>query len=242
MKAPLSRPFGIDFPVVMGHRGAPLVAPENTPASFVAAAEAGATWVELDARRSADGIVVAHDPRLPDGTALLDLSSQELRARGVWPLQQVLADLPEGLGVDVELKNLPGDDDYDEENRLAVQAAPLLRDAAAERPVLASSFNPSALEAVASAGGGVPLGLLHGSSLRAPAGLTLARELGARVLCSHVDSPGLDAVLIDAAHQHGISVLVWTVDDPSRAAALAAIGVDAICTNDPAGLVAALAS
>jgi glycerophosphoryl diester phosphodiesterase len=34
--------------------------------------------------------------------------------------------------------------------------------------------------------------------------------------------------------------MVWPVDDPVRAVELAAVGVDALCTNDPAELVQAL--
>lgn len=240
MKTPIPRPFDFGLSVVIGHRGAPLVAPENTPASFAAAAAAGATWVELDVRRSADGLVVAHDPCLADGTALVSLPTDRLRASGVWPLDEVLAGLPEGLGVDVELKNLPGEPDYDEGHALADRAAAVMRDAARERPLMASSFNPATLLAFGAAAAEVPLGLLHGATLRAPAGLDLARELGARVLCPALAAPDLDAALVSAAHDAGLGVLVWTVDDPAAALALAAIGVDALCTNDPAGLVAAL--
>jgi glycerophosphoryl diester phosphodiesterase len=244
MKAPLRRPFDFGLPVVIGHRGAPLVAPENTPASFAAAASAGATWVELDVRRSADGLVVAHDPCLADGSALVSWPVEALRAHGIWPLDEVLAGLPEGLGVDVELKNLPGEPDYDEGQLLAAAAAPPVRAAAsAGRPMVVSSFNPATLiafAAAAAAAADVPLGLLHGPTLRAPAGLDLARDLPAQVLCPSVTSPGLDAALVSAAHAAGLSVLVWTVDDPSTARRLASMGVDALCTNDPAGLVAAL--
>lgn len=233
------RPFGFDVPVVMGHRGAPGLAPENTPASFAAAARAGAAWVELDVRRSADGLVVAHDPTLPDGTSLVSRPSADLLAAGVWPLDAVLEGLPDGLGVDVELKNLPGEVDYDRTDAVAGLVAPAVRAAAGRRPLMVSSFNPSTLAALAPLVPGVPLGLLHGSALAAPAALALARDLGAAVLCSPADASGLDAALVAAAHTAGLAVLVWTVDDPARARALAAMGVDALCTNDPGALTRA---
>jgi glycerophosphoryl diester phosphodiesterase len=219
VKVPIANPFDFARCVVMGHRGAPLLAPENTPASFAAAADAGAAWVELDVRRSADGLVVAHDPVTAAGRALVEQPTAGARAEGIWPLAEVLDGLPAGLGVDVEVKNLPGEPDYDETDAVAAPLAPLLRAAGSRRPLIVSSFNPSTLAALAAAAPEVPRGLLHGPSLRAPAGLALARELGAAVLCSHVDAPDLDAALVGAAHAAGLAVLVWTVDDPARARA-----------------------
>ena len=52
-------------PLVIGHRGAPLIAPENSLASFSAAQQSGADAVELDLRITADGaIVIFHDAQL----------------------------------------------------------------------------------------------------------------------------------------------------------------------------------
>ena len=48
------------YPRIVGHRGAAALAPENTLAGFRKAAEAGAEMVELDAKLSADGIVICH--------------------------------------------------------------------------------------------------------------------------------------------------------------------------------------
>ncbi len=51
--------------LVLGHRGAPALAPENTLESFRRALELGADGLELDVRRSGDGrLVVVHDPRV----------------------------------------------------------------------------------------------------------------------------------------------------------------------------------
>lgn len=53
------------YPGIIGHRGYPAAYPENTVSGLVAAAEAGADGVELDVRISADGIpIVIHDPDL----------------------------------------------------------------------------------------------------------------------------------------------------------------------------------
>jgi glycerophosphoryl diester phosphodiesterase len=230
--------FRGDPPVVIGHRGAPRRARENTPAAFAAAAADGAAYVELDVRRCADGLVVHHDPMTADGTAILGCTVAELDALGVWELGAVLAGLPEGLGVDAELKNLPGEPDYDEADTLAVMVAPYLAKAAAERPVCATSFNPGTVAALDAPG--VPRGLVAGPGLRAASAGELARDLSLDLVCPHVDAPGLDQVL-PALRDSGLAVMVWVVDDPARARALATLGADAICTNDPAGISAALA-
>lgn len=53
------------YPRIIGHRGFPARYPENTISGLVAAAEAGADGVELDVRISADGVpMVIHDPDL----------------------------------------------------------------------------------------------------------------------------------------------------------------------------------
>lgn len=236
-------PFGdAPRPVVVGHRGAPVAAPENTPASFTAAAAAGASWVELDARRSHDGaVVVHHDAWLPDGAAVVDLERRDLRARGVWALDEVVAALPAGLGVDVELKNLPGEPDYDETDALVAGLVGVL-DTAGDRPLLASSFNPATVLAVRARLPDLPAGLLVAPGTRTASGVAVAVELGAQVYCPHAGSPDLLPAGLAAAHTAGLQVLVWTVDDAEQARQLAAAGVDALCTNDPAAIVRALAT
>lgn len=52
-------------PIVIGHRGAAGIAPENTLVAFRKAAELGADGVEFDVQRTADGeLVIFHDENL----------------------------------------------------------------------------------------------------------------------------------------------------------------------------------
>lgn len=228
-------------PVVVGHRGAPLLARENTPASFAAALAAGASWVELDVRRSADGVlVVHHDPVTADGCPLVGRDADALRELGVWPLAEVLRRLPPGAGVDLEVKNTPGEPDHDETDAVVAGLPSALGDDPDGRPVLISSFNPRTLAAARERLPGLPTGLLHTSLQGLGSALALALELGARAVCAARDAPGLDAAGVAGAHGRGLQVMAWTVDDPKAARRLAAAGVDALCTNDPGRLAAAL--
>jgi glycerophosphoryl diester phosphodiesterase len=233
--------FSAPRPVIVGHRGAPRRAPENTPAAFAAAADEGARWVELDARRSADGVVVVHhDAHTPDGVPIVERAAATLTDVGVHRLDRVLDGLPVGLGVDVECKNLPGDPDYEPDEELVALVATVLEPRLGSRPFCTSSFNPATVAAAAAALPAVPAGLLTLPLLDAAAAADIAHEVGARLLCPHVDCADLDAATVAGLHDGGLEVLVWTVNDPARARALAAAGVDALCTDDPAGLLAAL--
>ena len=131
--------------LVIAHRGAAAEAPENTLAAVAAAADAGADAVEVDARLTADGVVVVlHDDtleRTTDCAAALpgrapwrveDLTAADIAtlragihkgaAQRVPHLSEVLtAARAAGLGVLVELK--PGGP----RGAVAAQVAALLR-------------------------------------------------------------------------------------------------------------------
>ena len=65
------------LPLISAHRGASRLAPENTCASFVAAIEAGADFVEIDVRTTSDGQqVIVHDNSLKRTTGLNALVSE----------------------------------------------------------------------------------------------------------------------------------------------------------------------
>src|SRR6478736_4409350 len=63
-----ARPMTSSPPLVLAHRGARRVAPENTLDAFALAIAMGADGVELDVRRTADGaLVLHHDPAVLGG-------------------------------------------------------------------------------------------------------------------------------------------------------------------------------
>ncbi|MEX5710424.1 glycerophosphodiester phosphodiesterase [Parafrankia sp. FMc6] len=101
---------------VLGHRGSRTPGPENTLEAVDAALRAGADGVELDVRRSADGdLVCVHDARLPrlGGRAVIRRSTSELASRGI-PLLTEMLDVWDGRGrLILEIKNQPGQPDFD---------------------------------------------------------------------------------------------------------------------------------
>jgi glycerophosphoryl diester phosphodiesterase len=232
--------FAAPRPAVVGHRGAPRRARENTTAAFAAAAGEGATWVELAVRLARDGVLMVHHDAAVGAGPIVEQSSAALESLGVERFDSVLARLPAGLGVDVECKNLPGEPDFDDEDRIARAVANALRPRIGDRPFCVTSFNPSTVAALRAEIPDVPAGLLVAPTLGVAAAAEIAGDLGAGLVCPHRDCPGLDEVTIGAVHGDGLEILVWTVNDPDQARTLAAAGVDALCTDVPGEIVAAV--
>ncbi|WP_187265475.1 glycerophosphodiester phosphodiesterase family protein [Reinekea thalattae] len=79
------------MPSLIGHRGLPDLAPENTKSSVVTAAKHGIRWVEIDVTMAGDGsLVIMHDPDLrlfgQAETRLVDIGKSELSSidAGSW--------------------------------------------------------------------------------------------------------------------------------------------------------------
>jgi glycerophosphoryl diester phosphodiesterase len=226
--------------LILGHRGASASHPENTLEAFAAAAAQGADGVELDLRRTADGVAaVRHDATLPDGRAVHLLTRDELPD---WV--PVLADVLvacAGFGLlNLEIKNWPDDPDFDPEHRLAEVVVDALRHAGELRTkVLVSAFHLPTLDRVRALDPELKTGWLTIAVPDGASSLERLAEGGHAAIHPHVAF--VDPPLVARAHQLGLSLNTWTVDDAARLRELAAMGVDAAITNDPAGASAALA-
>ena len=146
-------------PTVIAHRGAREAARENTLPAFRLAREFGAEWVELDVRRTADGVaVVHHDAQLDDGRLVADLTVEEL-PEFVPSLAEALEEC-QGMGVNIEIKNLPSDPDYDAEHLVSDAVAGLVQAYLGPENALVSSFNIDALDRLHAVDPTIPLAYL----------------------------------------------------------------------------------
>lgn len=220
-------------PLVLAHRGASRDAPENTIEAFARARAQGADGVELDARHTADGVVVVHhDPEVEGVGLLRDADFARLRAArpDIPTLAEALAETA-GLVVNVEMKRLPWEPDADPDHRLVDDVVALVAPYRTE--VVISSFDLGAVDACLRADPDLVTGWLTHRQDAAVAA-AVAVEHGHRWL--HPDAasvlPSLPSA-IDECHARGLRVDVWTVDEPRDVHALAAAGVDAIITNTP---------
>ena len=243
-------------PVVVGHRGLGkgMVEghAENTLDSILGAARL-ASWVEFDVRRTADDVLVlGHQPALADGTPLAAASADVAVAAGHPLIDEVLAQLPAQIGVILDLKSALEDALRPMDRTTAALVAPLVANAALDRQLLVTSFDPAALHLLARAAPGVSRGLI--TWLWFPVGIAVAAAAGSgvEVLSVHVGSlhpnsiepesqhPGAVRV-VEVAHAAGLEVLAWC-PDADQARTLLDAGVDAICVNDLPMMSATLAS
>jgi len=242
--------------LVIGHRGASALAPENTLAGFRRALAEGADALELDVHVTADGVpVVIHDPTLERTTdrvgAVAESTLERLREadagarftpdggrtypwRGKGERVPTLAEVIEALPdtpILIELK--------DPRAQLAVRGV-LLERGAVDRCVVASNDH-RALAAFHQPP------FLRGASRRDITRLWLASKLGAawgaKDCLLYAVPPrhrGLEVTtdsFLAAARCLGRPVHVWTVDDPALATLLWERGASGIITNAPGTMV-----
>jgi glycerophosphoryl diester phosphodiesterase len=219
----------------VGHKGADLVAPGNTLASFQAALEADVDMIEFDVLRLRDGrLVLAHD--YEDAARREPLALDE-------GFDHFAGDEYANVELDIDMK-LPG---YEREVVDAVRS----RDLAAR--TLVSSHYLHSLDEVARLAPELRRGLsvprVRRDYMKSPLALPaygVARWMRARLparVARLMREGRIHAVmshwllvsrrLVELAHAAGGEVYVWTVDDPRRIARQHAIGVHAVITNDP---------
>jgi glycerophosphoryl diester phosphodiesterase len=240
---------------LIAHRGASAVEAENTLDAFEAAIDAGADAVEFDVRMTADGAaVVMHDSdvgRTTGGRGLVrDLTLDEvkgLRIRTTGDTAEVPT-LTEALrccsgraGVDVEIKNLPGEPDFEPERQLAVEATlSALDEVSFSGSVVLSSFNPLAVAHARRLAPDVLTGLLTDVDVDPAATIAYAAAEGHAWALPFIGGV-LDSAeqVASEAREAGVLLGVWITDVPAEAVRLWTAGVDAVATNDPRSLAAA---
>ncbi len=219
---------------IIAHRGASGLAPENTLKAIRLALALGAGAIEIDVQLADGELWVFHDRRLErctDGSGVLTAQSRAYLAsldagegEGIPTLWQVMEAIAGQAELHIELK---GAQTADEVARLTRRAETELGFAPTQWVV--SSFHHPELARFAALRPDILLG-----ALTSTIPLTLAKfaaELGAWSLNCDVDF--VDQALVQDAHDRGLKVLVYTVDESADQAMLAAIGVDGIFTNRP---------
>ncbi len=250
--------FDLPTPLVIGHRGAAGVAPENTLESFRRGVADGASIVETDLHATRDGaLVLLHDDdgaRTTDGAGrIADLPLAEARrldaghrfeANGSFPwrgrglriptLEEAFEALP-GVRFNIEIKEeAPGVAERTLET--------IARAGRTERTLLAAekdAIMATIREAVARTGIRVAIGACVGDVVRciraaldgsAPPPGVMALQIPA----DFGGKPIVTPELMRFAHANDIQVHVWTINDPAQMQELLALGVDGIISDHPA--------
>lgn len=231
-------------PVVVAHRGASSLAPENTLAAIRKAAELGAVMVEFDVRQTKDGkVVLMHDAdvrRTTNGKGRLrDTTYAQLTAldAGQWfdptfqgesvpTLDEALAALGPKMVAAIELKSGPA--------IVPKVHAAIDRHGLAERSVI-FSFRPSHVRASKAVRPTLPVLFLidpeRGKSAYTAGIVSRAQTTGADLVgLSH---QAVDASIVGAFHEAGLPVFVYTVDNHPDVERMMSLGVDGIISNKP---------
>ncbi len=249
------------LPLIIGHRGASALAPENTLAAFRRAIEDGADGIEFDVRLAKDGVaVVIHDATLERTgsvrSRVSQLTATELSTIdvGSWfgskerstnfagenvPRLQQLFDLysdNDGL-LYLEMKEEPGAG-----NDLAAEVVRMIQLSQMRDRIIVECFDLSLIERVKQIDSTIRTAALFEPKLSRP--VSFVRPKLASVAQAHgADEIALHHTLaspraIDNALRLGLRVIVWTVDDPAWVTKAQTMGVTGLITNDPARLLA----
>ena len=237
--------------LVVAHRGAPAVAPENTMEAYRLAVEMGADAIELDVHLTADGkLAVMHDETVERTTnltgAIASMTMKQLRTAdaghrfeapdGSFPfrgkglkvptLAEVLKWLPTGIGLVIEVKARAAT-----APTIAALRGSRVREAGA---VTLISFDERAIEESRQLDPEIPTGYLLVPSQPVEAALVYAVEHGHAGVHPWDGDLGLDpSSILQVASAYGRLLGCYVVNDPARMQQLAALGLWGFVTDVP---------
>jgi len=237
--------------LVVAHRGADAVAPENTMEAYRLAVEMGADAVELDVHLTADGkLALMHDETVERTTdltgSIASMTMKQLRTAdagfrfeapdGSFPfrgkglkvptLPEVLEWLPAGTGLVVEVKARAAT-----APTIAALRSSRVREAGA---VSIISFDERVIEESRELDPEIPTGYLLVPSQPIEAALIYAVEHGHAAVHPWDGDLGLDpSSILQVAAAYGRLMGCYVVNDPERMQQLAALGLWGFVTDAP---------
>lgn len=221
--------------IVIGHRGANRIAPENTLKSFQKAIELGADYIEFDIHASIDGvIVIMHGDDISTITgkkgSIKNMKLEELKKFDCGegekiPTLQELIQLAKGkINLQCEIKT-PG---------LTEKLAKILKKEALIESSLISSFMLTELLKLQKIEPNLKLGLLLFPQVTSPRRLKslIQKAIDNTFYSILLFYRSIDEELIIFCHDNNLKVIAWTVDSKNALKKLLNIGIDGIITND----------
>jgi glycerophosphoryl diester phosphodiesterase len=241
----------------IGHRGYNALAPENTLPSFQMALTAAVDLVELDYHHTKDGVpVVIHDYELDRTTdAVAKWGGKKLRVdartaaelrtldAGKWFTNQFAGTTLPTLDEALQYIQPRGMTLIERKGGEAATCVKLLRDRAQVNRLIVQSFDWEYLKEYHALETQQVLGALGPPSARAgrklteaekelaPEWITAAKATGSQVV---VWNKLVSRAAVDFAHQQGMKVWIYTINDEATARALLAHGIDGLISDNPA--------
>jgi glycerophosphoryl diester phosphodiesterase len=199
-------------PVLVCHRGASALAPENTLDAFRVAMQHGVDYSELDVYVGRGGdLVVTHDP------------VEDPAAQAALPRLSDVFELVRGrMGIYVELKG----------DATGTALADLVHTGAAEGvSLIAGSFRLDLVEELCRAAPDIPRSILFAAGWTVPRMIEACRQLGTTY--AHPCFRPVDAGMVDALHADGLQVMTPHTNDAVEAREFVNSHVDVIASDDP---------
>lgn len=229
--------------LAFAHRGGAGQWPENTMPAFQGAVDLGYRYLETDVHATRDGVLLAfHDEsldRVTDGTGRIsdldyaDVAKVRVDGRepiplmedllGAWPEVRVNIDpkLDNAAAPLVEVLRRTGAIDRVCVTSFSGRRTAWIRDQLG--PELCTGLGPLSVTRLRFSSWSGPLRGLWGGFVEGCAQIP-THQYGIRLT---------DRALIDGAHQAGLQVHVWTIDDPGEMNRLIDLGVDGLMTDQP---------
>lgn len=244
--------------LIIGHRGASAVAPENTMAAFRKALAVGADGIEFDVRLTRDGVpVVIHDSTLRRTGGLpqrvADLTWDEISKVdvGSWFGKTFASETVPSLAelftlfqtnnstLYLEMKS----DSAADQRQLAEACVSAIEEHSLKERVVVECFQLPALKILKEIDSEIKTVALFEPAFTNPSVLSdqrvinQAMDVGAAAIALHHRLARES--LVRKAKVAGLHVAVWTVDDPAWIDRARTIGIDALITNDPEAMIRA---
>ncbi|HUL21438.1 MAG TPA: glycerophosphodiester phosphodiesterase [Thermodesulfobacteriota bacterium] len=202
--------------LIIGHRGAPNEARENTIESFEKAMILGADMIEFDVRRTKDHVLIVHHDGRIQGQPIKDLSYAAIRGMAesqgfnIPTVEEVLKWARGKIKLDVELK----EEGYEKET------VELLLRYFEENQCVITSFNDASLSVIKERHPDIKTGLILGRGIPSYPMLTRLQEFFPMKRCKKAKVDFLVAHLkllgvgfLERARRSHYLVIVWTVND-----------------------------
>ena len=233
-------------PLLIGHRGYPAKFPENTPAAFEGAMQAGCGMIELDVTLTRDRkVVVIHDDTLDRTTTgkgpVKGHTLAEIKAldAGSWfdarfaavrvpELSEVMELTAGRCLLNIEIKESAFEADYPAD-AIEHQVVKLVKTSGGLDRVILSSFDKRILQRIAAMDAPPAIAYIsdHGADWR-----VLEMLLAMKAFSWHPRFKVLTRDQVEMMHASGLKVFPWTINTRTEAEAVLALGVDGLICNE----------
>lgn len=225
---------------IIGHRGAAGTSPENTLISITAALDCGVDWVEIDIRMVDDTIILLHDETLDRTTNgsgsvyqhhLAELRTLDAGGGAKIPLLSEVMELIDArAGLNIEFK----------QRGLVEAVVALTRTFTKRQPrwrnrIMFSSFIPEVMTDLSDV---EPSGCLIGALSESNADDLIRFASNLKAYSANISLKQVSKSLVEAAHEQGLKVLVYTVNDIADIRRCYELSVDGVFTDFPERAIA----